>query len=184
MFGYWDTPTAVGMASHRAVAAYVATFFAAYLTDDAVSRERLARTPDSAGVTMTLEHREAMPPSITYDEFVAEVVAGRGEEAVRRLRAVATVDPDHLLLRQMYLDRLAQHLLFTWGLADEALPAIDFMIDLYPEARIGRYLAAEAQVLREDYAAAIDIYERVLEEHPDDANVKTRLESLRSRRRD
>jgi hypothetical protein len=39
----------------------------------------------------------------------------------------------------------------------------------------------EAHVLRDDYPAAIESYERILEEFPDDARAKTRLESLPAR---
>jgi TolA-binding protein len=41
-------------------------------------------------------------------------------------------------------------------------------------------LLAEAQVLAGDYGAAIDVYTRYLEQYPNDANARARLEALRS----
>ena len=182
MLGYWPEPGAVaGVEGHKAVARYVLQFFAAHLSQDAASRESLSRAPDVTGARMTLERRPAAPRSISYDEFVAQVVAGRAEEAVANLRAAAAGEPGHVLLDRMYLERLAQHLLFTWGLAAEALPVIELMNERYPESIFGRFLLGEAHVLREDYPAAIAVYERVLDEYPDDARVKARLESLRAR---
>lgn len=181
MLGYWPAPTPAGVEGHRAVAGYVARFFAAYLAQDAASRELLSRPAEAEGTRMSLEHRPASPRSITYDEFVSAVVAGRAEEAVGELRAAAAVDPDHVLLGRTYLERLTQYLLFPWNLAEEALPVIEFMNELYPESMLGRYLVGEAHVLRGDYATAIDVYERHVEEYPDDANAKARLESLRNR---
>ncbi len=181
MLGYWGPPRPSGVEAHKAVARYVLEFFAAYLSQDAASHERLSRPPEIAGARMTLERRPATPASISYDEFVAEVVAGRGEHAVTRLRTAAVTNPEHVLLEETYLNRLAQNLLFTWGLADEALPVIELLNELHPESMVGRYLVGEAHVLRDDYAAAIAAYERILEEFPDDAGAKARLESLRQR---
>lgn len=181
MRGYWPEPGAVaGLEGHKAVARHVLHFFAAYLSNDAASREALSTAPDVTGARMTLEHRAAIRAPIDYDELVAEVIAGRGADAVARLRAAAATAPDHLLLQELYLQRLAQNLLFTWGLADEALPVIELLLERYPESVAGRFLLGEAHVLRGDYPAAIAAYERILEQFPDDAGVKAQLESLRS----
>ncbi|RPI60975.1 MAG: hypothetical protein EHM50_06465 [Lysobacterales bacterium] len=182
MLGYWPEPGAVaGVEGHKAVARYVLQFFSAHLLQDAASRERLSTAPEAKGARMTLERRPATPRSIGYDEFIAEVVAGRAEEAVAKLRAAAGGEPGQMLLERMYLERLAQHLMFTWGLAEEALPVIELMNERYPEAVFGQFLLGEAHVLREDYPAAIAVYERFLEEHPNDAGAKARLETLRQR---
>jgi tetratricopeptide (TPR) repeat protein len=181
MTGYWPEPGAVaGVEGHKAVARHVLRFFAAYLSNDAASREALSAAPEVSGARMTLEHRAAAPAPIGYDELVSEVVAGRAADAVAQLRAAAATAPNHLLLEQLYLQRLAQTLLFTWGLGEEALPVIELLIERYPESVSGRFLLGEAHVLRGDHAAAIAAYERILEEFPGDAGAKARLESLRS----
>jgi hypothetical protein len=182
MLGYWPEPGAIaGVEGHGAVARYVLQFFAAHLSRDAASRAALSRAPEVTGARMTLEHRPATAQAIGYDEFVAEVVAGRAEQAIARLRVAAATGPDHLLLDEMYLDRLVQNLLFTWSLADEALPVIELFRELYPQSMLARYLIGEAHALRDDYPAAIATYERILEEYPDDAGAKARLEALRER---
>jgi hypothetical protein len=81
----------------------------------------------------------------------------------------------------MGLERLALHLLFTWNLADEALPVLELLNERHPQSMLGRYLVGEAHVLRDDYPAAIAAYERILEQFPDDARTKVRLEQLRAR---
>ena len=180
MTGYWPEPGAVaGVEGHKAVARHVLYFFAAYLSKDAASREALSVAPEVSGARMTLEHRAAALAPIGYDELVARVVAGGGADAVATLRAAAATAPNHVLLEQPYLQRLAQTLLFTWGLGEEALPIIELLIERYPESVSGRLLLGEAHVLRGDHAAAMAAYERVLERFPDNAGAKARLESLR-----
>jgi hypothetical protein len=94
---------------------------------------------------------------------------------------VAAAEPNASLFDQMGLERLALHLLFTWNLADESLPVIELLNEWHPQSMLGRYLVGEAHALRDDYAAAIAAYERILEEFPDDASTKARLEQLRAR---
>lgn len=130
---------------------------------------------------MTLEHRPAVPASITYDEFVAAVVAGNGAEAVERLRSLAAADPNDPLLSEDDLQRLVSNLVFTWGLGKEALPVVGLMIERYPSSPAGQQLLAEAQIAAGDYAAAADVYTTFLEQYPNNAIAKSRLEWLRSR---
>ena len=185
MLGYWPEPgAAAGAAGHAAVAHQVLRFFAAYLANDAASREALAIAPEAPGARMTVEHRTAAPAPIDYDALVAEAVAGRAADAVARLRAAAATAPHHALLERLHLERLAQNLVLTWALGEEAVPVIEFLVERYPESVSGRYLLGEAHVLRGDDAAAIAAFERLLDEFPDDAGVKARLESLRSAGRD
>jgi tetratricopeptide (TPR) repeat protein len=136
------------------------------------------RAPEDAGWKMTLEHRPAVPASITYEQFVEAVVAGRASEAIRRLRSEAAVEPNHVMLSQESLQRLSLMLLFTWGRPREAIPVIELLIERYPAAG-GQRLLAEARAASGDVAGAIDLYNKILEQNPNNANVRARLEELR-----
>ena len=177
------TPT--GSEAQRAYEPYVLNFFAAFLAADAASRANglafLSRAPQESvpGWKVTLEHRPAAPASISYDEFVAAVVDGRGDEAIGRLRLVAASEPNHLLLNEANLQRLNANLLFTWGLGKEALPVIEFMAERYPSP-LAEVLRAEAQIVTGNYPAATDVYTRLVEQYPNNAIARTRLEWLRS----
>jgi tetratricopeptide (TPR) repeat protein len=88
------------------------------------------------------------------------------------------VEPNHPLLNQGTLQRLNQNLVLTWGLGKEAIPVLEFMIERYPPGPQG--LLAEAHVLAGDYQAAIEVYTRLVEQFPNNSNIRSRLESLRS----
>jgi len=143
--------TATGAEAQEAFRPYVLNFLTAFLARDADSRAKglafLSRAPEETtpGWKMTLEHRPSAPPSITFDEFVEAVIAGRGDEAIRKLRSVAAVEPNHVLLSESTLRRLSANLLFTWGLGKEALPVIEFLIERYPSPD-ARALLAQAQI--------------------------------------
>jgi hypothetical protein len=175
-----EPPAPASQSNHRAVAKYVWRFFAATLTQDAESRRFLAERLD-LGPQMTLDHREPTAPSITYDMLVAAVVDGRGDEAVRELRALTAMDPDHQLLQRTSLERLGMSLVFTWDLADESLPLLRFAEELHPAATAVQGVLAEAYTRLGDYRSAIGVYERYLDEHPGDAATRTVLEGLRGR---
>jgi hypothetical protein len=183
MVGYWPPSTPARAASSRTVARYVHRFFAAALLDDADSRAFLAQTPEDSipGRQLTIEHRAAADGSITYEQFVEAVLAGRGAEAIAKLRAVAAVEPRHFMLQQENLDRAIASLLFTWGLARETIPVIEFMGERYPSPRAHGYLA-EAYVLAGDTQAAIDALTRLGQQYPDAAaGVQRRIAALRAR---
>ena len=78
------------------------------------------------------------------------------------------------------MQRLNADLLFTWGLGKEAIPVIDFC-ETIPVASGGQALLAEAHVVAGDYQTAIGVYSKSLEQYPNNTNVRSRLESLRSR---
>jgi hypothetical protein len=184
--GAYQQATSTGVEGHRALDPYVLNFLTAFLAPEADRRAAslafMARSPaDVPGFKMTLEHRPAVPASITYDEFVAAVVAGNGAEAVERLRSLAAADPNDPLLSEGDLQRLVSNLVFTWGLGKEALPVIGFMIERYPSSPAGQGLLAEAQIAAGNYAAAADVYIKFLEQYPNNAIAKSRLEWLRSR---
>ena len=183
--GAYQQATATGAEGHRALQPYVLNFLTAFLAPQAERRAAglafVSRPPADSGFEMTLEHRQALPASITYDEFVAGVVAGRGAETVDRLRALAASQPNDPLLGEGDLTRLISNLLFTWGLGKETLPVIDFMIERYPSSPAGQGLLAEAQISAGNYAAAIDVYSKFLERYPNNPVAITRLEWLRNR---
>jgi dienelactone hydrolase len=182
MPGYWPPATPARPASSRAVARYLGEFFSAVLTNDAASRAALARDPEQSvpGRKLTLEHRAAAPAAITYEEFVAAVGAGRADEATAKLRAVAATEPNHFMLQQNNLDRLIVSMLFTWGLGKEAVPVIELMAERYPSPRADQLLV-EGYVLAENYPAAIAVLTRFVEQNPNAAPARARLEELRKR---
>ncbi len=186
MPGPYSQQTPTGSEGQRAFEPYVFNFLAAFLARDADNRADslafLARVPDESipGWKMTIEHRPAAPASMTYEEFVDAVIAGRGDEAISKLRSVASVEPNHALLNLNNLQRLNAHLVFTWGLGKEAIPVIEFMMERYP-ASGGQALLAEAHILAGNYETAIDIYSKFLEQNPNNSIARSRLEWLRSR---
>jgi hypothetical protein len=178
--GYWPPRTPARAASSRVVARYVHEFFAAVLVSNGDGRAFLARVPEDSvpGRKVTIEHRAAAPASITYDEFVAAVVAGRADEAIGKLRAVAATEPSHFMLQEENLDRAIASLLFTWGLARETIPVIEFLAERYPSPRAEQYLV-EGYVLAENHPAAIEVLTRFVERYPNAAAARARLEALR-----
>ena len=180
--GYWTARTPARAASSRTVALYLHRFFAAALAHDADSRAFLAKVPEDSipGRKVTIEHRAATPASITYEEFVAAVVAGRADEAIGKLRAVAAAEPNHFMLQQNNLQRAIASLLFTWGLGREALPVVEFMAERYP-SQGAEQLRVEAYVLAGDYPAAIEVLARFVEQNPNATAARERLEALRNR---
>jgi dienelactone hydrolase len=182
MPGYWTPATPARAASSRLIERYLGSFFAAVLAQDEDARAFLARPPEQSvpGRPVTLEQRAAAPASITYEEVVVAVVEGRADEAIRELRALATVEPDHFMLQENNLSRLSVSLLFTWGLGRETVPLVEFMLERYPSPGTQRLLA-EAHILAEDYPAAIEILSRFVEQYPNAAGARAQLEALRSR---
>jgi dienelactone hydrolase len=144
-----EPPAAASLNNHRLVANYVWRFLAATLTGDADSRRFLTERPELEP-RMTLEHRGPTAPSITYEALVAAVVDGRADEAVRELRALAAIDPDHGLLQQTTLERLGMSLVFTWDLAAESLPLLRLAEELHPASTTVQGVLAEAYLRLEE----------------------------------
>ena len=178
------TPT--GSEGQRAFRPYVLNFLTAFLARDANSRTDglafLSRAPEESipGWKMTLEHRPAVPASITYEEFVAAVVAGRGDEAIDKLLGVAAVEPNHILLTQNSLAAAQSESAVHLG-ARQGSHSRDRAHDRAVPVSGAQGLLAEAHALAGDYGAAIDAYGKYLEQYPNDANARARLEALRSR---
>jgi dienelactone hydrolase len=182
--GYWGAATPERAAAHRIVAAYVRHFFAAHLSANAAGAAFLEQDVGHAfpSAGMTLEHRSATQGSIDYDELVRMIVNGQTDGAVRELRALAASAPDHSLLTESSLQRLCVSLLYTWNLAAQTLPLIEFSLELYPSSGGGRALLGDAQAQLENYPAAIAAYEDLLRQFPGDPGLEARLEWLRKQR--
>jgi tetratricopeptide (TPR) repeat protein len=180
MPAYWPAATQDNAARHKLVAEHLLTFFSAFLRDDTDSKASLARDLSKPG-GFKLEHREAAAPTITYDVLVQELVAGKGEEAVRELRGLAAVDPHHPLLQEEQLWRIQLSLGASWGLSKEALPLIEYAAELYPESQRALGTLAQAYFRLDDFPRAQAVLGRYLEKYPDDKGAQEMLEQARSR---
>jgi dienelactone hydrolase len=184
MSGYWKAANPEVLEKHKAVNRYITKFFAAFLMQDPKSLAFLSQDPKQAfqGSTMTLEHRSAVPTPITYEEFVQAVVAGEAERAIEKVRALRTTAPDHILLREAYLERIVWSLRDTWGFDEKVMPVIRFKAELYPSSANALWELAEGYIAIGDHQAAIGVYNRLLEQDPDDKEnyIKPRLEWLHS----
>jgi len=182
--GYWAAVTPDRVATHRIVVDYVRHFFAAYLSSSDVSMTLLdqalrAPLPDAG---MTLAHRAPVAAPIGYDELVRKVIEGKADEAVVELRTLAATATAHPMLSEFNLGRLCVSLLQTWELAEQTLPLVEYMLELYPTSVNGRVLLGEAQTALENYPAAIAVYEQLLTQFPGEPQITSRLEQLRNRR--
>ena len=131
---------------------------------------------------MTLEHRPATQAPISYDELVQQLISGRTDEAIAALRSLAAGSPDDALLTEESLGRLCVSLLYTWNLAQQALPLVEFSLELYPSSGGGKGLLAETQIALRNYPAAIAVYEDLVAQFPGEPSLVSRLEWLRSQR--
>ncbi len=181
MPGYWGDPALETARRQGIVAEYLTHFFDGLLRADATSRAWLDRDPKVAfpGAQMTLEHRAAIPPSISYDELVRAVLRGDAEAAIVRLRAVDEAEAGRAALDQVHLERLGVSLVFEWGLAKETLPLLAFTVERYPASGQARRTLIEANVQLGNYAAAIEILNAVLQQNPNNAGARARLDEIR-----
>lgn len=182
--GYWAPVTPERTAQHRAVTEYLWHFFNAHMNGSDVSMALLDQAlrglpPDSG---MTLEFRAATAASIDYDALVRKLVDGRGGEAIAELRALAASSPGDALLTETSLLRLCISLLYTWNLAEQALPLAELSLELYPMSGGAKSLLADTHVALGNYRAAIALYEDLVAQFPDAAGLRSQLEALRNRR--
>ena len=156
-------------AAHRAVAEYVRHFFDAHLNANAVSiapsstkplREPLPGRRHDARASRGRRRRR----SATTSSF-SKLISGRGDEAIAELAAAGReLDPAHPLLTEVSLGRLCVSLLYTWNLAEQTLPLVEFSLELYPSSGGGKALLAETHAIAlRNYPAAIAAYEEVLD---------------------
>ena len=181
MPNYWGDPAPETARRQGIVADYLRHFFDAFLRADTASVAWLDRDPKVvfSDAQMTIEHRAAIPPSISYDELVQAVVRGDAAAAIGRLRAVDEGEAGRAALDQAHLERLGVSLIFEWGLAKEALPLLAFTVERYPESGQARRTLIEANVQLGNYAAAIEILNAVLQQNPNNAGARARLEEIR-----
>jgi len=181
MSGYWTAAKPETVELHKAVNRYIFNFFAAFLTKNPESIAFLTQNPKESipGSNMTLEHRPAAQATISYEEFVQAVLAGKADKAIDKVRVLRKSQPDHILLNETYLKRLVWSLRNTWGLTEEAMPLIMFRAELYPSSVGAQRMLAQGYIDVADYPAAIEVYSRLLETNPDDSYSKSQLEWLR-----
>ena len=133
---------------------------------------------------MTVEHRSALPAGISYEGLVHALITGKAESAISQLRALREKQPNHDLLQEENLGRLIVSLSDTWGLTKEATPVIRFVVELYPDSARALWMLAENHIDMHDYPSAISVYNRLLEQDPDDnlGYIKPRLGWLHSQK--
>ena len=182
MYGYWEASEPAVVEGNKAVSRYILNFFDAFLKQDSRSLAFPSQDPQELfpGSGMTLEHRSASADSITYEEFVQAVIAGQAELAIAEVYSLRETDPDHVLLNETYLQRLVWSLRDTWGRAEDAMPVIEFMVELYPNSVAARRMLAKGYTDVEDYPAAIEVYIQLLAQDPDDDYIRSRLQWLQS----
>jgi cytochrome c-type biogenesis protein CcmH/NrfG len=71
-------------------------------------------------------------------------------------------------------------LLYTWGLANEALPFFRYLSEHYPDSIQAQSMLADAYVQLEDYVSAIGVLSKFVDQHPDRPGARVRLEQLRA----
>jgi tetratricopeptide (TPR) repeat protein len=178
---YWEPVTPARTAAHRAVANYVLQFFAAQLkSGSTVFLERDVRQA-LGDTSATLEHRSAAAVPIGYDELVRKIVGGQADEAITALRSLAANAPNDALLTEFNLGRLCTSLLFTWNLAEQTLPLIEFTLERYPSSPNAKMMLGEAQAMLGNTPAAIAAFEQLLERFPGNPAIQSRIEELRKR---
>jgi predicted Zn-dependent protease len=132
-----------------------------------------------ADESATLEHRTAATAAIGYDELVRKVLSGEGEQAVAELRALSASTPNDPLLSEFSLGRLCTSLLFTWNLPQLTLPLVEFAAERYPQSPNVQLMLGETQAALGNTAAAIAVFEQVLEQLPGNPSIQGRIEQLR-----
>ncbi len=181
MPGYWADATPEAAVRYRRVVEYVQRFFTAFLRDDAESAAFLSRDPKTAfpGSSMRLEHRAPGPASVGYDELVQAVFAGRAQQAVDELRSAAGTDAVRVSLDEAHLERLETVLLYTWGLAAESLPLVEFTADRYPSSARAQGMLVDLYVELRKYSEAVAVLTRYNQQHPDDAGAQALLQRVK-----
>jgi len=71
-------------------------------------------------------------------------------------------------------------LLYTWGLAREALPFLRYLAEHYPDSIQAQAMLADGYVQLEDYVSAIGVLSKFVDQHPDNPGARARLEQLRA----
>lgn len=114
--GYWPAFDLGSLERNDLLSRYVLEFFAAFLMTRPESIAFLEHAPQQ-----TLEHRTATTPPVTYEQFVDALLNGDAGNAIDEVRELQRSWPEHMLLNDFYLYRLAYSLLYSWGLREESL---------------------------------------------------------------
>lgn len=175
VLGYWPAWDEAGLERHRLITGYLSAFLAAFLQNDSEGRAYLDK---DAAPGLSLEHRAAVPPSMTYERFVQALLSGDGASAIHAVRELRHSEPSSELLSDFILYRLTYSLLYSWGLDDEALAVSELNVELNPASTLATQGLSMSHVARGDYASAVEVYRRLLEKRPDDESVKRTLEWL------
>jgi dienelactone hydrolase len=179
MPGFWPAWEAGGVERHKILSRYVVAFFTAFLMNNPESLAFL-RGPEQvmAASGLVLEYRLPTPPPITYAQFVDALLTGDAASAMDDVRDLRRTQPTHILRNDFYLYRLAYSLLYSWGLSDEAMELSKLNVELNPSSTLAAQGLSMSHVDRGDYAAAIEVYRRLLEMNPDDSNLRRTFEWL------
>ena len=180
MTNYWGNPAPDAPARYGVVAEYLDRFFSAFLRRDAdgvlfLSGDPTQRFPEHK---VTLDHHAATPPSIGFDELVQAIVGGEAERATAELRAAAAagLNPS---VDEIHLQRLAISVLYTWGLAKEGLPLVQYLAEQCPSSNTAQGMLRRATSWSRTTSAAIEVLNKYTREHPNDAGAHTRPEEVR-----
>lgn len=176
VLGFWSAWDAAGMERHELLSRFVSEFFSAFLRNSPESLAFLSGGSEPG--PYAIEHRSATPLSMTYAQFVDALVTGDADGAMERIRDLRGIEPEHILLEDSTLYRLAYSLLYRWGLGDEALEVSKMNVELNPSSALAAQGLSMSYVDRGDYAAAIDVYRRFLARNPDDESARRTLQWL------
>jgi len=189
--GMWSAWRAGGVEKQETIHRYVSEFFAAFLMEREESLEFLTASARAVtpSVGLTVEHRAAIAPSISYAELVDALVTGDAASAIDRVRRLAAAEPSHTLASDFYLYRLAYSLLYSWGLSEASIQLAELNVELNPTSGLATRILSMNHVERGDYDQAIEAYRALLRKSPDDDDTRRTIEWLRgqqelSRRRD
>ncbi len=181
ILGFWSAWELGGVEHHKILSRFASEFFMAFLMDSPESLAFLSGASQQAMAEpgpFAIEHRSATPPPITYAQFVDALLTGDAASAIARVRDLRGIEPPHILLKDSCQYRLAYSLLYRWGLSDEALQVSKLNVELNPSSTLAAQGLSMSYVDRGDYAAAIDVYRRLLEMNPDDDNARRDMEWL------
>lgn len=180
--GFWSGWDPSSARRHEILGRDASEFFVAFLLERADSLEFLSRGSQqpTAEPGLVMKHESATAPATTFVKFVEALLAGQAVRAMDEVRNLRSTEPSSILLKDTYLYRLTYSLLYRWGLGEEALQLGKLNVELNPASSLAAQGLSMSYVDRKDYAAAIEVYRKLLETNPDDNSVKRTLEWLQS----
>jgi len=165
------------------VARYVRQFLNAYLKQDAGAMSFLRASPESKGVPahfMEVSYRVGQGIVPSFEAFRAQVGARGFAKAAEALQELRRSDPE-FKPTEATLIGWANGLL-DLNLAQEAVELLQFTASLYPQSGVTYWSLATAWRARDEQAAAIEAYRKVLDlfpaTHPIHLEARNRLREL------